>query len=162
MVKPAAAAAVSARKLRRESERLRELSVCRRFFMAPPEARRMYRVGSAWLLTLGDGRASSDNPDTLNELAVRDVQDLIRFKRSSWCLQAADQQLSLVHHFFRQVVVQLDEQLFVVNHFMFPGVAVERLQFIEPLLRKIEAGPFHIAVIGNPADRGLAGFGAHP
>lgn len=41
--------------------------------------------------------------------------------------QPADQQLALVNHFWRQTVVQIQEQLFMAEHFLAPGFAVKRL-----------------------------------
>jgi hypothetical protein len=42
-------------------------------------------------------------------------------------LKPADQQLSLVDHFLRQVIVKADKQLFVFDHFLAPGFAVKFL-----------------------------------
>ena len=52
-------------------------------------------------------------------------------------LQPADQQFALVDHFRRQMVVQIDEQLLVVDDFRAPGGAIEGLQLLELLLRKL-------------------------
>jgi hypothetical protein len=41
--------------------------------------------------------------------------------------QPANQQLALVNHFGRQVRVQFNKELFVIDHFMFPGFAIHLL-----------------------------------
>ena len=54
-------------------------------------------------------------------------QDTARYDHR--CSHPADQQLALVDHLRRQVVVQVDEQLFVPDHLLAPGRAVHFLQF---------------------------------
>src|SRR5262245_28578845 len=60
------------------------------------------------------------------------------------------------------MVVELDEEFFVVDDFVLPGGALEFLEFVEFLFREIQAVPFHVAVVRDPADGGFAGFGADP
>src|SRR5438445_3035418 len=80
--------------------------------------------------------------------------------RATW-LQATDEEFAFVDHFFREMVVEFDEELFVVDDFTAPGFAVEFLESVEFLARKIQAGPFHIVVIGHPADGSFAALGAY-
>src|SRR5262245_52916376 len=68
-------------------------------------------------------------------------------------LQPADQQLALVDHFRRQPIVQIQKQLFLAKNFLSPGAVIEGLQLLNPLLRKIEPGPFEILVSWRPANR---------
>src|SRR3984957_20551685 len=61
-------------------------------------------------------------------------------------LKPANQQLALIHHLRRQMIVQFDEQLFVADHFAAPRGSVEGLHFVEFFLRIIEALPIDILV----------------
>src|SRR5438552_15269210 len=54
------------------------------------------------------------------------------------------------------MVVELDEELFVADDFAVPGFAIELLHFVEFFLGKIEAAPFHVPVVGHPADGSFA------
>src|SRR5947207_2741499 len=67
--------------------------------------------------------------------------------------QPADQQLAFVNHLGRKMGVQKDKQLLVADHFFFPGWAINFLQFIKLLFRKIETGPVHVLVKRRPSDR---------
>src|SRR5689334_24175119 len=42
--------------------------------------------------------------------------------------RSANQQLALKDHFFRQMVLELDEKLFVIEHFLAPGIPIKCLQ----------------------------------
>src|SRR5205814_1074267 len=75
-------------------------------------------------------------------------------------LQAADEEFAFVDHFFWETVVELDEELFVFDDFAAPGFAAEILELVEFFLGEIEAAPFHIFVIGHPADGSFAALGA--
>src|SRR4051812_30045769 len=48
-------------------------------------------------------------------------------------LHPADQQLALIHHFLRQVRVEIDEQFLVTEHLGTPRRLVEGLQLLELL-----------------------------
>ncbi len=50
------------------------------------------------------------------------------------------------------MIVELDEQLFVPDHFLLPGGFVEMLQLVELLLREVEAVPMDVLVARHPAD----------
>ena len=54
---------------------------------------------------------------------------------------AADQQFALVNNLGRQMVVEFDEQLFVADHFLAPGFAIEGLSSSNFSLGK--SMPFH-------------------
>ena len=88
------------------------------------------------------------------------VQEIAGLRRRP--LQTADEKFAFVDHFFGEMVVKLDEELFVVDDFVFPGGAIDGLQLVELLFGKVQALPFHVAVFGDPADGGFAGFGTDP
>src|SRR5262249_46301093 len=71
-------------------------------------------------------------------------------------LQATDKQLAFVDHFGGEMIVQMQEQLLVTEHFRRPQFAIEGLELLELLLLKIEPAPFDILVPRRPADRRLA------
>ena len=50
-------------------------------------------------------------------------------------LQAADEQFALVHHLGRQVIVQLDEELLMLDPLSPPQRGIEPLQLLELLSR---------------------------
>src|SRR3954470_10012987 len=77
-------------------------------------------------------------------------------------LEPADQQLAFVNDFTWQVIMQINEELFVANHFGTPGSAVYSLQLFELLTREIETLPFNVFVPGHPADRRLTANRAAP
>ena len=52
--------------------------------------------------------------------------------------QAADEEFAFVDHFFGEMVVELDEEFFVVDDFVLPGGALEFLEFVEFLFRETE------------------------
>src|SRR5579863_1965080 len=74
-------------------------------------------------------------------------------------LQAADKQLALIYHLGRQVVMQGDEELFVLHYFSSPRDAINVLQPIEKRPRKVQTVPLDVVVIGGPADRRFPGHG---
>src|SRR5690606_15617929 len=75
-------------------------------------------------------------------------------------LQPADQELALVDHFRRQVVVQVEEEFLVADDLAAPGVAIDLLEFLELLLRKVEADPVDVLVVRLPTDGRFLGRGA--
>src|SRR5438045_3846702 len=76
-------------------------------------------------------------------------------------LETADEEFALVDHFLGEMVVELDEELFVVDDFVAPGFVVKMLQRVEFFFGKIEAVPLHVFVIGHPADGGFAALGTN-
>src|SRR5580692_11716702 len=80
--------------------------------------------------------------------------------RSSPALQPADQQFAFVNDLRRQMIVQLDKEFLVADHFRAPRVAVKGLQLVEALLRELQAGPMDVLVVRHPADGRLARDGA--
>src|SRR5665213_1766491 len=66
-------------------------------------------------------------------------------------LQPADQQLPLVDHLRRQVIVEHDEQLIVVHDFILPLGAVDGLEVGELFAGHVEAFPVHVFVVRGPA-----------
>ena len=56
-------------------------------------------------------------------------------------LQPANEQFAFVDHLRRQVIVQIDEQLFMADDLSAPGLAIDFLQLFEFLARIIKALP---------------------
>src|ERR1039458_10252979 len=76
----------------------------------------------------------------------------------------ADQQLPLVNHLRWQMVVHIDEQLFVPNQLLAPRRAIHFLHLVELRARNVDPRPFHIVVVGRPANGRLLALRAsmHP
>src|SRR5579872_153881 len=57
------------------------------------------------------------------------------------------------------MIVKIDEQLFVTDHFGSPRHPVHVLQFVKLLSRKLGSGPLYVLVAWHPADGSLTGLG---
>src|SRR5690606_28414848 len=66
--------------------------------------------------------------------------------------QTTDQQLALVDHLFRQVRVQYQEQLLVLDDFAPPLRRVECLHLLERLLRIVQSAPVDVLIARHPAE----------
>ncbi len=62
-------------------------------------------------------------------LGEREIMD--RFLAAFVFLQAADEEFALVDHLRGQVVVEVDEELFVADDFVLPAGAVDLLELVE-------------------------------
>ena len=74
-------------------------------------------------------------------------------------LQPADQQFPFVDHLRRKMIMEIDEQLFMLDYFSFPGFAVDVLQPLESILRKVKTFPMNVLIVRRPADRRFSGHG---
>ena len=52
--------------------------------------------------------------------ALHSIAPAALYDSPRWSLQSTDEQLALVDHFWRQIVMQLDEEFLVLNHFPAP------------------------------------------
>src|SRR6266511_1256888 len=78
--------------------------------------------------------------------SLRSPREILCELRARSSLQPADEQLALVHHFRRQVIVELDEELLVLDHFAAPPRGIDALQLVEVILRQIEPAPVEVLV----------------
>ena len=69
--------------------------------------------------------------------------------------QPADEEFALVDHLGRQMIVEVDEELFVADDLSAPELAVDGLQLLKLLTREFEAFPMDVFVVRSPADGGL-------
>src|SRR5580700_1121426 len=70
-------------------------------------------------------------------------------------LHAADEEFAFEDEFLREMSVQVEEKLLLINDFLAPGVAVHLLEFLELLLRKIQSVPVDVFVAWLPAEGGF-------
>ena len=47
-------------------------------------------------------------------------------------LHSTDEEFAFVNEFFREMSMQVEEQLLVTDYFLSPGLAIHSLQFLEP------------------------------
>ena len=76
-----------------------------------------------------------------------------RLARNTSCSEPADQEFALVDHLRRQVIVQIDEQLLVLDHLFAPLRGIDSLHFLELLAVNVETTPVDVLVTRHPADR---------
>src|SRR5665213_768413 len=81
-------------------------------------------------------------------------------RRACSSLESADQELPLVDHLRREMVVDEQEELFVVHHLAPPLGTVNGLELVEGFAREGKPIPVNILVVGCPADGGLFAQGA--
>src|ERR1700736_6377991 len=70
-------------------------------------------------------------------------------------LQAANEEFAFVNEFLWQMIVQVEEKLFMPNNFPAPGGPIQALEFIEFFLWKIQSIPADVFVARLPAHGGL-------
>src|SRR6185312_7755228 len=61
-----------------------------------------------------------------------------------------------INDFGREVIVKVDEEVFVTDYLGAPRCTVKMLEFIEILTRKRHSGPSDVLMTWHPADGGLA------
>src|ERR1700744_4556874 len=70
--------------------------------------------------------------------------------------QPADQQLALVNHLRRQMVMQLEKQSLMLHHFLAPRRAIHFHQRIERCALKLQAAPVNVLISRSPSDCSFA------
>src|ERR1041384_4961848 len=75
-------------------------------------------------------------------------------------LQPADEEFAFIDHFLGEMVVELDEELFVFDDFVAPRFVLKVLQSVEFFFWEIETFPFLVLVVGHPANGSFTALGA--